>query len=120
MRKKTISYGLDQIMWYIVYLLPILIFLMALIVTPIADVDNWLKNSSAFNAIEQTWLFDSLNDIFGADGMLPMFTGSTNVYMLYYACYFVYVMILHLFVDFLVFIPRLCHKWFNSLFQKGD
>lgn len=118
MRKRTINSIADTGMWYLIYLLPLLVLLVALINTPIADVWQFVENSG-FARFSDTIIFKSLSDIFGESGILPLFTGNTNVFFLYYATYFVCVMICHLCVDFLLFIPRLAHKWLNK-FTQGD
>lgn len=114
MRKRTITHFFDTLMWYLLYLLPIIVFLFALVAMPLPDLCAYVANSP-ISAIKDTFVFQGFDSVFGANGLLPMFTGSVNVFLLYYATYFVYVMLLHLFVDFLVFIPRLAHKWMSAL-----
>ena len=110
MRKRSISHFFDTLMWYLLYLLPIIVFLVALTSMTLPDLCAFVSRSP-ISAIRDTFVFSALDKLFGTDGLLPMFTGSANVFILYYSTYFVYVMLLHLFVDFLVFIPRLAHKW---------
>lgn len=118
MRKRTVTHFFDTLMWYLLYLLPIIVFLVALTSMTLPDLCAYVSGSP-ISAISETFVFKELASLFGSDGILPMFTGSANVFMLYYATYFVYVMLLHLFVDFLVFIPRLAHKWLSK-FAGGD
>ena len=57
-------------------------------------------------------IFTTLAGIFTLGGVLPLLANGS---VLYYFTYFVFVMLIHLAVDFLVFIPRLCHKWMGDL-----
>jgi len=113
MRKRTITHFFDTLMWYLLYLLPVLVFLFALLAMPLPDLCSYVSNSP-ISAIKDTFIFEALDSVFGANGLLPLFSGSANVFLLYYATYFISVMLLHLFVDFLVFIPRLAHKWMSN------
>jgi len=62
-------------------------------------------------------VYSALDGLFGATGILPIITNSS---ILYYFVWFVFVELIHLAVDFLVFIPRLCHKWLACLTKDGD
>lgn len=115
MRKRTIQFGLDRLMWYIIYLFPVLLVLLSAVVTPLGDIITTIDNSPFVSAFTSTDVYTALNELFGTDGLLPMFTGSTATLILSYMTYFVHVLIIHLAVDFLVFIPRLAHKWFNKV-----
>lgn len=119
MRKRNIKYTTDTIFWYIIYLLPVLILLLSLLTTPLADVVTIVENST-FAELGNTFIFQTLDDIFGINGVLPLFTGTTNVFVLYYMTYFVSVMLLHLLVDFILFIPRLAHKFLGKLWGGKD
>lgn len=120
MRKRNISFGLDKIMWTIIYLFPVLLLLFSACVTPLTDILSTIDSSAFVTDFANTGIYTALNDIFGVDGILPLFTGTTGVAVLSYMTYFVNVLIIHLAVDFLVFIPRLAHKWFDKLFGGKD
>lgn len=54
---------------------------------------------------------NSLAEIFGANGVMPIF--STDTPFIIFA-WFICVFLIHLVVDFLLFLPRLAHKWMNE------
>ena len=116
MRKKTINHLFDSFMWYVVYLTPLLIWLGISI-----RIGKFSTLSSAFDLIGMNIFTDnvilsSLSNIFGIGGVFPLFASND---VLIYFTYFVSVYLIHLVVDFLLFIPRLCHKWLNS-FCRGE
>jgi hypothetical protein len=117
MRKKTLNDLIDNIFWYAIYMLPILCMLLV-----IYQTGAFVSLSSALSSVGLGILIDNpilltISGIFGAGGVLPLFQ-STDI--LVYICYFVSVFILHLLVDFVLFIPRLCHKWMKSLYGGND
>lgn len=116
MRKRNISYGLDQIMWTVIYIFPLLILLFGAVITPMGDLLEVVNTSDFVQDFASTGVYTALEDIFGVNGILPLFTGATGTAVLSYMTYFVNVLIIHLAVDFLVFIPRLAHKWMDKLF----
>lgn len=115
MRKKTIAFGLDKLMWYIIYLFPILLVLLACIHTPLPEIVDTVNNSSFVTNFANTDVFTALDGVFGANGVVPLLNGTTGRLILAYATYFVVVLIVHLAVDFLAFIPRFAHKCFDKL-----
>lgn len=120
MRKKTVNHLCDQIFWYIIYMLPALAFL----------VQYFFGGTSSFTpmSFEQVMLefgvgngniiYDTLFSIFGAGGILPFFF-TANSSLLAFVAWFGSVLIVHLAIDFVLFIPRLAHKWLNHFYQ-GD
>ena len=60
----------------------------------------------------------SFTDIFGADGIFPFFKENSGI--VYYFVYFVYVQIIHVLIDVLVFIPRFAHKILDKAVNFGD
>lgn len=116
MRKRNVDFCLDKLMWTLIYVAPLLLVLFSAFITPLQDVLTTVDNSSFVSDFVTTGVYTALNDIFGADGILPLFTGTTGVAIMSYMTYFVNVLIIHLAVDFLVFIPRLAHKWLDKLF----
>lgn len=119
MRKRNFSFCLDNLMWYIIYLAPLLIVLFSAFCTPLADVLTTIEQSNFVQDFATTPVYTVLDDIFGVDGILPLLTGQTGSAILSYLTYFANVLIIHLAVDFVLFIPRLAHKWLDKLFG-GD
>lgn len=103
-------------MWYLLYLLPIFLW----IVVSIRSVEI-VNLSSAMSTLgldifTNNIIYTNLCSIFGANGILPLFN-SPDILM--FMSYFVSVFLIHLAIDFLLFIPRLADKWLNKLYG-GD
>ena len=111
MRKRNISFLLDNAMWYLLYLLPVVMLVVLTIVlkqaTTFADVFGLV----GLNITTDSIVYTTLLSIFGSGGVLPFFA-STD--LIIYCTYFIDVLILHLLVDFVLFIPRLAHKWMSK------
>lgn len=114
MRKKTIKYGLDEVMWTFIYMFPILSYAILCIHQNPGAFGDFMEN---FGLITNNVIASSILDIFGTDGVLPVFDDTG--YILFFA-YFVQVFMLHLVVDFLLFIPRYAHKWLAVLSCNDD
>lgn len=115
MRKRTIKRLADTIFWYGLYFLPILILIITSIHNPITSVSNVI-NTLGLNILQDNIIFTTLSSIFGVGGVLPFFQSAD---ILIFFTYYISVYILHLLVDFVIFIPRLAHKWLNY-FTQGD
>lgn len=61
-------------------------------------------------------VYVALTALLGADGIVPLF--STNAPLLM-VTWFASMVLVHLFVDFIVFIPRLAHKWLGKMTQEA-
>lgn len=120
MRKRTISNLADTIFWYLVYLLPVIGYLLYLIAEPssgtsLVSFESFFTNIG-LGLVSDNVVVSTLKDIFGTGGVLPLFTTDTPFIIF---GWFVCTFITHLAVDFLLFIPRLAHKWMNK-FTQGD
>lgn len=116
MREKTQKNLFDNIMWYGLYLLPLLIWLVVSFRTGEIVGLSSAMSSMGLEIFTTNQIFISLSDIFATTGILPLFASSD---IILYMSYFISVFLIHLFVDFILFIPRLAHKWLNKLYQ-GD
>lgn len=130
MRKRTVKNLFDNIMWYTIYLLPILVGLISAIslcggdwyaVWMEVDGDSTTAPGVAFfiqgaQRVCEEFQFDiaytPLVDCFDRIG--DVFIPFNASFLVLYFGYFISVYIAHLFVDFVLFIPRLCHKWMNA------
>lgn len=117
MRKRTCSYFFDTFMWWLIYLLPFLMYLFGFIWgrSPITSVSTFFDSTGL--ASSNSVILTSLVDLFGPSGILPLFE---NVVVFQFFSWFIATMLIHLAVDFLLFIPRLCHKWMGSLTNTED
>lgn len=137
MRKRTVKNVAETILWYTLYLLPIICLLMsfAFFGTEAFAEDFCVNDGDYFNipchysdAAFREVMFDfvssdnlvviALEKIFGDEGILPFaWISSSGIHL--YCSWLVYVTLLRLFVDFILFIPRLAQKWMNG-FTQGD
>ena len=116
MRKRTVNHLAETVFWNIIYFVPVIAYFILL----------WTTGASSFGAIfetiglniaENSIAYTSLSQIFGVDGILPLFT---NGDLLIFFSYYINVFIAHIFVDFILFIPRLAKKWMNKFTQGED
>lgn len=119
MRKRTINNLADTIFWYLIYMLPVVGYLLYLIAEPSSGT-SLVSFSSFFTNVGIGFVSDNivvntLKDIFGAGGVLPLFATDTPFIIF---GWFVCTYITHLAVDFLLFIPRLAHKWMNKFTRE--
>ena len=120
MRKRTVNHLADVIFWYLIYFLPVLCYFLYLFAEP-ASGGNIVNLTTFFSDIGLGFATDNivistLTDIFGINGILPLF--STDIPFAIFG-WFICTFICHLAVDFLLFIPRLCHKWMDK-YTQGD
>ena len=139
MRKRTVTHITKNIFWYIIYLLPLLFFIVQIFSCYsnegffpwFMEVDGDSSNVDLlvdyFNefmmgfVVHNNPISNVFMDIFSFGGLLPIFNnGATGDGLILYFSYFVGVYLIHLCVDFLLFIPKLCHKWMNSFTSTED
>lgn len=76
---------------------------------------------SVFDVVGYDWssdlVYTTVDDIFGLNGIFPVFRA--NSVIIKFLCYYFYVNILHLLIDFLLFIPKLCHKLLDNA-NRGE
>lgn len=117
MRKRTISYCVDILFWLVVSLLPVLFYVIQPLAYELTSAQDTLpsfaQTMATFGINDTNYLYVALMDIFGSDGLMP-FLSSDSVVVLYLS-YFILIQLLHVFVDFVLFIPRLGHKWLEKL-----
>lgn len=117
MRKRTISNLADHIFWLIVALMPLLLYAIQFLAYEFATSSEQLPTFYVFlqdfGIADFAITYTVLDDIFGATGILPLLEADSVV--LLYLSYFSTVEIVHLAVDFILFIPRLSHKWLEKL-----
>lgn len=117
MRKKTVKCVADTIFWYGLYFLPVLGYLLFLLAEPstgtsVMSFSAWIDSADFFSG---GVVYDVLDSIFATgdygfqlpDGIIVFFSWFVSVYLM------------HLAIDFLLFIPRIAHKWLNC-FTRGE
>lgn len=119
MRKKTVNHVADTIFWYLIYFLPVIVYLLYMLSSPgtgtnIIEFSQFFE-SIGFGFVSDNIIISSLTSIFGQGGILPLFT--TNTPFIIFS-WFISAFLCHLLVDFLLFIPRLCHKYLKVFYQE--
>lgn len=117
MRKKTIKHTADTIFWYLIYFMPAICYFLLFWNNGEQTISlAQMFTQYGFGVTNNNIIATSLQQIFGANGIMPLFTDMGIIYLL---TWFASCMIIHLAVDFLLFIVRLSHKWLNK-FTQGD
>lgn len=106
MRKRNFEHAIDLLFWYFIYSAPLLLYLVSLFSHSPISLVEWFV-TLGFD-VSQSITYTTLVDIFGTSGILPMF--SSPVPFAIFA-WFINCVVIHLAVDFLLFIPRLAHSW---------
>ena len=113
MRKRTINHLADTVFWYLIYFLPVIFYLIA---EPSSggSIVNFISffADSGFGIVTDNLIISTLRDIFSTGGTFPLF--NTDLPYIVFT-WFVGTYIIHLCVDFLLFIPRIAHKWMKDL-----
>lgn len=118
MRKRSISHLADTIFWFVIYALPLLCYLLYFRSGSSSDFVTFMSTNLGFVFSDSNPIFTAIQQLFGADGILPFFTSAGDG-LSYMVTWFVCSFIVHLAVDFVLFIPRLAHKWLCKSTQ-GD
>lgn len=112
MKKNNVLDILDNVFWYIIYLLPLVAYLISIC----GHGDNTLTIIEYFNDFfslsGSNMILTTLLDIFGSDGVFSILDDSSYVFSI--VSYFVTCFLIHLAIDVLLFIPRLCHYWMEA------
>lgn len=108
MRKKTISFGLDNIFWYIVYLLPILCYLIYLSTgSSVVSLAVFMTDNLGLSVVADNVFLTTISSIFGSNGIVPLLDTTTGTSILYFLTYFVACYFVHFCVDILMLLPRM-------------
>ena len=109
MRKKNFAFALDNLFWFIVYLLPIFAYLIHL--STVGNVSTFYDffTSNILLVDVNNVFISSITGIFGTGGVLPLFDTSSPSAMgvVVYLSYFVLTYFVHFCVDVLMLLPRL-------------
>lgn len=121
MRKRTVNHVADTIFWYVIYFLPImayLIYLVALNGTAPMSIGAFFEDI-VYSVFPGNPVSTALQSIFGESGVLPFFE-SGFTWILDFFAWFVGVYLCHLAVDFLLFIPRIAHKYMKKFTNSEE
>lgn len=116
MRKRNLSFAVDLFIWALITLLPLIFYCVSFLAYDLNTVSSLPTfaeyMTSNFNVITDSVIYTGLVDLFGSSGILPLI--DSNAVFMYFS-WFIITEIIHLAVDFLVFIPRLAHKFMHKL-----
>ena len=77
------------------------------------SLDNW------FTFGDRDIVYNAFNSIFGSQSnIMPIFVEGSFIPK--YLTYMAWIYVLHLAFDFLVFIPRLAHKWMGGVYRDDE
>lgn len=116
MTKKRMSSLIRSIFWYLLLLLPLICFAF----TCLSDQPNtafgtFMENFFAGAENNPLWTF--VHDLFGSEGILPIFSNTVCSYFTYFIC----VELLHVVLDVVLFLPTLLHGALDKISGKdGD
>lgn len=140
MRKRTINYCFDKILWGIIMLLPIILYL-AFIIFYLngqrdlgVQLDNILDNQLSILSFSHvmTLIFGWFQDLTAGENLFYAtlrdifynyfqfeFDGSDMSFIIWYAVYIMMVEFLHILVDVILLLPRICRKFLDK-FKAED
>ena len=113
MRKRTIKCLCDSVFWHLLYLLPLLLVVGVSFETGVFTSVSTAMSTLGLDVFTTNPIYITLTNLFGSAGVVPLFQGTA---ILEFLSYFVSVFILHLCIDFLLFIPRLAMEWLDNLY----
>ena len=108
MREKTQKRLFDNFFWHFIYLLPLLIWLVVSFQSGQITTLSGAFTSMGLEVFVDNPIYTSLMEVFATTGILPLFN-SPDIVM--YFTYFTSVFLMHLFVDFILFIPLHSNSW---------
>ena len=115
MRKRNVNHFFDELFWYIVYLFPVIAFLFCIpnfgTETNALITFEYFFESIGLGFVTDNLIISVLRDIFGINGIMPIFSTDAVFIMV---SWFITTFLVHLCVDFILFIPRLTHKWLGK------
>lgn len=118
MRKKTVTHMADTVFWYVLYFLPVICYLLFLFIHPGSTSPALPPTFESFltdiglTIVADNPIVNALGGFFGANGTLPLFNSNAVFIVL---TWYVATYLCHFAIDFILFIPRIAHKWLDSM-----
>lgn len=118
MREKTVKKLLDRLYWYAIALLPVIIYLIYAISVPnnATSIDTFADIFNSLGFYNGNIVTTALVQLFGETGVIPFFEDTSLV--IYILSYYVLAEVVHLAIDFLLFLPRMTHKFMEDFVDK--
>jgi hypothetical protein len=115
MKTKTIETLIDRIFWALVLLLP----LIAYVIINHHGSTDLITVLNQFYIDDSNLIYSGLVMMFGSGGYIP-FIDTTEVNpLLIYMSYFFLIELVHIIVDVLLFVPRICVKILDKASEVG-
>lgn len=121
MRKRTVKCIADTCFWYVLYFLPVIAYGLFLFIHPsnaeggaISPINfEQFLTDVGFTIATDNVIYTVIQDLFYTGGVLPFFNTTAPVIIL---SWYVGMVLLHLCIDFVLFIPKLAQRWLCSLY----
>ena len=117
MRTKTIEVIIDRAFWALVLCLPVIAYLILCIHF---DTHSFMDIFNQFSINDSNIIYSALKDIFGSGGILEFFDTTNINPILIYMSYFISIELVHIIVDTLLFIPRVCVLLLDKASKLGS
>jgi hypothetical protein len=106
---------LDNLLWFLITLLPLILLLIHSIINKGigGDFNNLINSFMNFIGLENNSIFNALNNF-----ITSITNTNTSIYIILidYAIYILIVQLVHLIIDFFMFIIKVCENFLN----RGD
>lgn len=115
MTKRSFHY-ITECGWLLLALLPLFLYMLVcanFTASTFPTFADFMSEKLAFIYSDNV-IYEAINGVFGANGVLPILGDSLVLYLTYY----VVVELAHLLLDVLLFIPRLAHGWMGAFSRK--
>lgn len=110
--KDIVGHIFDNLMWYLIYLMPLILLGIYSCKTGITDLST-IMHMAGLDIVADNVVLTTITAVFGTGGVLPIFQQPS---LLIYLSYFICVNLIHLIVDILLWIVRACHRLVNHGF----
>lgn len=111
MRKKTINCLFDNILWYTIYLLPLITYIISGFHNTYNDLATFMQN---IFTLDENIIFSSLSDL---NTMLRFFVDEN---VITYITYFAIMVLIHVMIDIVLWIPKLAHTLIERSCNKNE
>lgn len=115
MRTRTIETIIDRGFWFLVLVLPVVAYCIQLVHFQV----DFASIMQQFYINDTNVIYTTLVAIFGTGGYLPFIDTSTTNVLLLYMCYFFCIELVHIIVDVLLFVPKICVNILDKYSQVG-
>lgn len=123
MRKRTIKYISDKLLWLIAMLMPLIYCLVVNLHfteanDPIYLSDIFVESAYGFGMLQNNMILEVINGMFGSAGVMPLW--SNDSYIPYFITYLCTIVLVQLVFDIIMFIPKLAHKYLHAWTQDEE